>query len=367
MLEKEGEVTIKPDIDLAMLQAKARERTVKTQASEYDIETLINKIRKGHIKIDPDYQRRHRWDDATSSRLIESLLLNIPIPTIYLSQDIDVDAEESDGAPVYSVIDGQQRLTAILSFMNNELALTDLGVLDDLDGAIYEELPSFLKRRLEERTINCLRIDSTVDSQVKYDIFERLNSGSVTLNAQELRNAVYRGPFNEILKKLAKSEDFSTVTNMSLPRRQKMEDVELVLRFFSLTGGLYKSYKPNMKSFLDESMRSLSTLSSNEMMELEERFFRQVRLIKAKFGDSPFAKYRFGEEKLASRFNVAVYDALIVAVDEAEDGRGLRDDACKAFRDLFNNLEFFDAVSGSVNDAKKLKSRISLATEAIGR
>ena len=95
--------------NLASLQEKAKERTVKTQNIEYDLETLVKKIKSGVIKLDPDYQRRHRWSFETSSKLVESLILNIPIPLVYLSQDIDVDEEQKDIAR-YSVIDGQHVL-----------------------------------------------------------------------------------------------------------------------------------------------------------------------------------------------------------------------------------------------------------------
>ena len=110
-------VTLKEN--LSELQELAKERTVKTQNIEYDLETLVKKIKKGIIKLNPDYQRNHRWDNQESSKLIESLILNIPIPTIYLSQDVDVDEEVEDGVSRYSVIDGQQRLTAIYGFMKN--------------------------------------------------------------------------------------------------------------------------------------------------------------------------------------------------------------------------------------------------------
>ena len=173
--------------NLDVLQKKARERTVKTQDIEYDLETLLKRVQSNVIKLDPDYQRRHRWTDETSSRLIESLILNIPVPTIFISQDIDVDDENDPGVARYTVIDGQQRLTAIVRFLENDLALEGLQALSELNGALRRDLPPFLARRLEERTLRCLRIDSTLDPQVKYDIFERLNTGSVKLEPQELR------------------------------------------------------------------------------------------------------------------------------------------------------------------------------------
>jgi hypothetical protein len=167
------------------LQQKARERTVKTQNIEYDLETLVKKIGRGTIRLDPDYQRRHRWSEETSSRLIESLILNIPIPLIYLSQDVDVDTETYDEEYRYSVIDGQQRLTAIVEFFNNKYSLTGLDALKELEGAYYKDLPPFLIRRLEERTIKCLRIDSTVDgaSVIVSATFGHLQDSSLELSA----------------------------------------------------------------------------------------------------------------------------------------------------------------------------------------
>ena len=249
-------------VNLETLQSKAKERTVKTQSIEYDLETLVKKIQKGIIKLDPDYQRRHRWENTTSSRLIESLILNIPIPVIFLSYDIDVDTNE-EGAR-YSVIDGQQRLTAILRFFENKIPLEGLDILEDLEGCFYKDLPPFLLRRLEERTIKCLRIDSTIDPQVKFDIFERLNSGAIKLESQELRNAVLRGPFNTKCKELAQDSNFKKLLQITTDKSEenskvkKMEDVELVLRFFALIEDHYKSYKKTkekqFKDFLSDTL-----------------------------------------------------------------------------------------------------------------
>jgi hypothetical protein len=201
--------------NLDTLQETARERTVKTQNIEYDLETLVKRVKSKSIKLNPDYQRRHRWSDEVSSRLIESLLLNIPIPAIFISQDVDVDEETESDVSRYTVIDGQQRLTAIYEFMTGGLQLTGLEILAEINDCKLKELPPFLLRRLEERTVKCLRIDSTIDPQVKYDIFERLNTGSVKLEPQELRNAVARGNFNDAIKELSKFSLFRDMLQIS--------------------------------------------------------------------------------------------------------------------------------------------------------
>lgn len=362
---------------LEILQATAKERTVRTQSIEYDLETLVKKIKKGMIKLDPDYQRRHRWDVETSSRLIESLILNIPIPIIYLSYDVDVDDDTEDNEARYSVIDGQQRLTAILNFFENSFALTGMDILKALDGCFYKDLPPFLLRRLEERTIKCLRIDSTVDPQVKYDIFERLNSGSVALGSHELRNAVLRGPFNDLCKKLAKDENFRVLNQISLSspdanvKVKKMEDVELVLRFFSLMDDNYKNYKKskdkNFKDFLSDNLEVKNSLTEAELQADADLFTETMSLIRKYFGDKAFAKYRDvdGNAILQSRFNAAVYDALTIAiatevVKKGKSGK-LTQLAANKFHKLFSDPTFFEAVSGSILDSGKIVYRIDSA------
>ncbi|HEY9825944.1 MAG TPA: DUF262 domain-containing protein [Stenomitos sp.] len=361
--------------DLSDLQQKARERTVKTQNIEYDLETLVKKIKKKTIKLDPEYQRRHRWKDHTSSRLIESLILNIPIPLIYLSQDIDVDEETHENEARYSVIDGQQRLSAIVRFFDNKYRLIGLETLGELDGYKYEDLPPFLIRRLEERTIKCLRIDSTVDEQVKYDIFERLNSGSVKLEAQELRNAVSRGPFNDLIKELAKRDSFRTLLqiNNDSPeinsKVKKMEDVELVLRFFALGNENYRKLKKGFKHFLNDEMDRMNKLSSNELQKMEDLFNRTFDNILTAFGTEAFAKYRYIDKNMErmSKFNAAVYDALSITVAmRIADGKKVSKTLAPKFTKLFSNPKFFEAVSGSVNDRDKVKTRIEMAQKVIG-
>jgi hypothetical protein len=360
--------------NLERLQSKAKERTVRTQTIEYDLETLVKKIKRGIIKLDPDYQRRHRWDNKTSSSLIESLILNIPIPILYLSYDIDVDTNE-EGAR-YSVIDGQQRLTAINNFFNNKYPLEGLEILADLNGCLYKDLPPFLFRRLEERTIKCLRIDSTLDDQIKYDIFERLNSGSVKLESHELRNAVYRGIFNNLCKELSVDKNFRAllqIINDESSKVKKMEDVEIVLRFFSLINDNYKNYKKakgkQFKDFLSQNLENLNKSSVNDIEEFRTIFETTMKLIFENFGSLAFAKYKFeeGDEKLRkqSNFNVAVFDALSIAFVAEVNLKEpvIKKDVIKKFRELFKEDDFYESVSGSYLDSSKIIYRINKARE----
>lgn len=360
--------------NLMVLQTLAKERTVKTQNIEYDLETLVKKIDNKIIKLNPDYQRNHRWDNETSSKLIESLILNIPIPTIYLSQDVDVDEEVDDDIARYSVIDGQQRLTAIYGFMSNHFSLVGLEVLEPLNDSLYKDLPPFLVRRLEERTIKCLRIDSTIDSQVKYDIFERLNTGSVQLTQQELRNAVYRGLFNDMIKQLAKENFFLEFMNIDIvkieenPRVRKMDPEECVLRFFSLYNGGVNKFKKSFKDFLSEQMNDFNSLSNNDLGKMKRHFKNVMAIIAENFGDNPFAKYKVDKNKkliYTSKFNFSVFDALAIGISNniLNDTLLITEDRIKEYYKLFYNETFIQSISGSTNDKSKVTYRIITATK----
>lgn len=363
--------------NLEAIQQTARERTVKTQNVEYDLDTLVKRIDRGSIKLDPEYQRRHRWSEETSSRLIESLILNIPIPVIFLSQDVDVDTEVSDATSRYTVIDGQQRLTAIYNFMNNNLVLEGLETLSELNGSRYVDLPSFLLRRLEERTVKCLRIDSTVDAQIKFDIFERLNTGSVKLESQELRNATARGPFNDAIKILAKNPTFMALIQvdskdpLSSPKVQKMEDVELVLRFFALKNSRYLRLRKGFREFITASLVEFNSFDNIVIDNDGNAFTTYMDFLLKNEGGYAFAKWRIEgtHEKRMSTFNAAVYDAVAVGLAEVFSPDDIRENPAKVaaalsgYKQLFADKEFFASVSGSVNDAAKVQYRINAMIE----
>lgn len=357
--------------NLKELQIVAKERTVKTQNMEYDLETLVKKVRKGIIKLNPDYQRNHRWTDGESSRLIESLILNIPIPTIYLSQDVDVDEEVEDDVARYSVIDGQQRLSAIVRFMLNEYCLQKLEVLELLNGSYYKDLPPFLVRRLEERTIKCLRIDSTIDPQVKFDIFERLNTASIQLESQELRNAVYRGKFNDMIKQVAKNTDFRMLLHINLKnpnennKVKKMQDVEYVLRFFAYANNEGNNMKKSFKQFLSEQMEKFNLYDKRTIQNMKKHFERVMKMILNNLGEDAFAKYKIEDKKLKlqSHFNAAVYDAISIAISDKlrENAQfAITEKMQKAIENLFYNKEFIDCINGSTNDKNKILKRIEI-------
>lgn len=351
---------------LEKLRKKAKERTVRTQNIEYTPDVIIKKIESLEIQLSPEYQRNHRWDNKTSSRLIESLILNIPIPLIYLSEDIDIGEDAEEGKARYSIIDGQQRLTAIRDFFTNKFPLTNLETFSELNDLYYNELPDFLIRRLEDRGIKFLRIDSTLDSELKYYIFEKLNRGSVNLEPQELRNSINRGKFNDLLKELAKESTFRKlldIKNDNNPKVKKMEDVEIVLRFFAF--GFEENYKTytniGLEIFLSNYMNEMNKRVIKDetiLVTLKNDFLDVIDFIYKNFGVMAFSKYN---ETRVTKFNKAAFDALAISIYvEYNNIKDITVEFKEKHKNLFlTNKNFIKSINGATASTRKTNTRIN--------
>ncbi len=186
-------------------------RTLRTQAYDKSVSDLVRMMRSKDLLLEPDYQRNYVWDNRKASLLVESILLNVPIPVIYVAED-----EESR----WSVVDGLQRLNSLLRFFSNEFRLTGLEVLAELDRFQYTELNPKASRILNNGIIRIIVILQESHPEIKYDIFQRLNQGAIRLNEQELRNCVYRGPFIDMLKELRENAYFLSCLGARNPQRR---------------------------------------------------------------------------------------------------------------------------------------------------
>jgi len=225
-------------------------------------------------------------------------LINIPIPPVYL-------AEEGKN---WEVIDGQQRLISLFRFYGplklgkltfDELRLTRAGItiLEDLRGKRYKDLSEELQASFDDYPIRVILIKKESDSDVKFDVFERLNTGAVNLNAQELRNCIYRGRFNDLINELAENKNFLFLLGLDKPH-PRMQDKELVLRFFAFYHKTYLKYSPPMKRFLNKEMEDYRDLSPNEEKKLRNVFDKCVSLAKTVFGQYAFRRFIPGTEKI---------------------------------------------------------------------
>lgn len=247
---------------------------------------MFRKFQRGDLILDPEFQRRYVWDNKKASLLIESILLEVPIPVIYLA--------EEDGK--FTVIDGQQRLRSFFRFLNNEFKLRGLSVLSELNGKYFKDLDKEKQRKIEDATLRVIEIRKESHSDVKFEIFERLNVGAVKLNDQELRNCIYRGKYNDLIKELAEDRDFLFLLGLKEPHK-RMYDRELVLHFLAFYNQTYLKYKPPMKQFLNREMENNRNISEEKIKELRRAFKETVSMVKSVFGDKAFRRFIPGDEK----------------------------------------------------------------------
>lgn len=265
---------------------------------EPSVEMLLSWKTKGKLITNPDYQRDYVYTEDKASRLIESALMLIPLPTIYL-------CEEEDNT--YSVIDGQQRIMSFIKFVAGEFALRGLTTLTELNGKFYKDLDEELQKIIDDTSFRTIVIEKeSADS--KYDIFERLNRGAVTLKEQELRNCVYRGPYNSMINELANKN--KNISEMFKADNNRMSYQEYILRFFALRE--FMTYKPSMKKHLNKYM-ALVQFDEEQAKKDKDQFNRTLSIVKEVLGDKAFATVDYDKKLIMNKFSATFYDSIMVS------------------------------------------------------
>ena len=314
------------------------------------------------LNVSPFYQRRSRWDTARKSRLIESFLVNIPVPPVFLY--------ENDLAK-YEVMDGQQRVSAILEYFDNQFALRGLEILTSLTGKRFHTLPGEIKAGLQRRSLSAFILlkESTPSPEsaalLRRHVFQRLNTGGVRLNAQEIRNSVNPGRFNDLLRELSRHTLFTSMwdipplepeenTEPSPGLRKNtlfkyMRDVELVLRVFALLDP--KGIAGGMKGTLDNAMSKYSDISENKLQQLKERFLTALELAEAIGGKEVFRPLT--SDGLHGRPSAPLFDGMMVALmrksDQADQIRICAQQIKDAIEAEFQKTNFYELVVGRAN------------------
>ncbi|MGJ5629364.1 DUF262 domain-containing protein [Nostoc sp. CALU 1950] len=267
---------------------------IVTEQARYPLDSIETMLDSQKYILNPEYQRRKRWDNTRKSRLIESFIMNVPIPPIFL---YEVDYS------IYEVMDGLQRLTAIYDFYKGKFDLEGLEYWQELNGRNYKNLPQQIKRGIDRRYLSSIvLLQETAKSAEEADslkqiVFERLNSGGEKLTPQETRNALLNGKFNQLCIKLAQNDSFRKMWKLPLESEgekellksepyRKMEDVELVLRFFAYRH--ITNFKSTVDKFLDDYLKQANSYQDQTIKNLEALFNETINLIYSIFGNSAF-------------------------------------------------------------------------------
>jgi hypothetical protein len=339
----------------SILTIPPEQRRLHTDSYDFTVSTVVDYLDRKRLVI-PEYQRRYVWSDAQASRLIESLIIQCPIPVVYLNQEKD---------ETLSVIDGNQRITTLKRYLKNQFKLVGLTAYPELEGFAFHELDGRFQRHIENRTIRCLVILKETHPQVKFDVFERLNTGSVKLTAQELRHGIYYGDLVLLCESLAKNKEFAGLIDVRDNKRMKLE--ELVLRFlaFKFAG---EGYKKPLTAFLNSFCDKNRTMSPALADQYKAAFSAAVSSAHSVYGRYAF-KIIGAKREVITPFNAAMFDAQMVAISNVLD-EGKQLPSHKAVVDAISEtLEKDDAfrksVSQATSDEAQVKTRIRRMTELL--
>lgn len=312
---------------------------------------VVRRIEKGGFVLDPDFQRDFVWNSERQSRLIESVIMRIPLPVFYLAEDME-------GRTI--VVDGLQRLTTFQRYLSDKFAL-ELEHQETLNGKKFSDLPPKLQNRVEDCSLELYIIDAQVPERAKLDIFERVNSGE-PLTRQQMRNCIYTGPASRWLRDEVANSLFVKATGGSL-RQKTMRDREFANRFcaFYLLGP--EEYrKSDMDDFLARSLTQMNRMSDSELKALSCAFRTGLKNNLAMFGDHSFRKHKANQQR-RSVVNASLWDVMSTGLAKVDEStlQSKQNEFRNAYYNLLGNYEFIDAITYSVNSTNKVQKRFYLA------
>jgi len=348
---------------------------VQKESASRPIKDLLSEFQSTKIRI-PDYQRSFVWESDKQRRFIESIFLQVPIPPIFFLEKY----EEIDGEMrmVHEVIDGVQRLTTLANFESGKLTLSGLERLPDLNQAKLLQLPMSVRDFFLTRKIEVIYIQSGTNPEVQFEVFGRLNQGAVALNAQELRNCMFHGEFNNFLVECSRNLIYRELLSLfpkfnkpadGKPDKNRMQDVEMILRFFTLRefyNAEQNKYPEPRTETLNEYMRKQTQnkeLSKEFLMELENAFANSLEIVKDVFYPDHFRSFLRKPEKVyfTKSLNQSIFDIQMLGFLSHDRSTVLeyKDIIRETFIDLCcYDRDFIDSISRSTNT--KVTERVSI-------
>ncbi len=338
---------------------------IRVERSTPTIDLLTRRIKHGEINLAPDFQRKGGiWTEEAKSRLIESILIRIPLPAFY------VDATDENR---WLVVDGLQRLTTLQRFVvEKDLALGGLEFLSELEGKSFDDLPRNLQRRIEETEVIVFLIQPGTPPAVKLNIFKRINTGGLPLSAQEIRNAINGDRVRKFIKKLVNSKAFVAATANSIGDK-RMADRECVTRFLAFTLSPAANYSgKDFDGFLNTAMSQLDDtkqIPEEQLLQLARRFELGMHRSRRTFGRYAFRKY-YGSDQRLSPINKALFESMSCALAQLSDDDATRLEerkvaALEAYAALNGDPDFAASISQGTGDPNRVRRRFAEMEEML--
>jgi hypothetical protein len=359
------------------------EARIITENGSIKLPLINGMFKSSNYVLRPKYQRRITWNNKKRSKLIESFIMNIPVPPVFLY-------ETEFG--VYQVMDGLQRISTIMDFFDNKFSLEDLGEWNELNGRFYKDLPQKIKEGIERRQLNVITLlkesakTNAQEANMKKMVFERLNTGGEKLEQQEVRNALYPGKFNDMCIELSKYETFRKLWGIKtsedldddeLDDRDienksnnklyiRMYDVELVLRFFAMRN--IENYNLQLSKFLDLYLDNANKLSEENLKVLKQKFIESMEKVDTLFGDKAFCKYvKTGSKWSWTRPQKMIFDPMMLAIDDfkIEDEDISIDKNIKILENMYKKYENRDQFNGKKQSKIDIEERTKVFIDVI--
>lgn len=335
--------------------------SISSFGADYTVDGLIKRLEKKQIIV-PQFQRRYVWDIKKASRFIESLIIGLPVPGIFLSRDAIEDgnpAQVASGANApHLIIDGQQRLLSLQQFYKGvfgEKKFRLTGVCEELNGKSYDELSPDDQGRLDDAIIHATIIKQEApdkDNSSIYMVFERLNTGGMLLQPQEIRACIYHGEFNNLLNELIKVPAWRSLFKKENPR---MKEQEMILRFYALYFK-HAEYKKGLKHLLNSFMYKNKDLQKYDKASLTKLFTNSISLIVDAKGTEAFRR--------GTAVNAALFDSMMIGVAKRLQDTEMSIEECRQkYDELMADASYIENSTYSTADEKPLKERIRLAIE----
>lgn len=330
---------------------------IRVETKNTQMDAIIKRIKNSEIDLAPSFQRQGGiWSDIAQSRLIESMLIKIPLPAFYM------DASDDNN---WLIVDGLQRLTTIRRFViDKSLLLTGLEFLTEYNGKDFDNLPRSFQRRIEETDIVLYLIQPGTPPNVKFDIFRRINTGGEPLSAQEIRHALNQGQVTIFLKSLAQSDEFRFATFNGVSSK-RMDDRECVLRFLAFNFFKASTYDDdNFDRFLNNAMAHANELSKEKLDSYAELFKKSMICAKSIFGKNSFRKL-YGLNNYRYPINKALFEAWSVNLSGISDAERAillerKNSVIEKFTWLMSNdYDFEQSISQGTGSVKRVRYRFN--------
>lgn len=330
-----------------------RSKRIEFYTTEYNVEILVNKLEAGDFVV-PDYQREFTWDRGRKSKFIESVLMGLPIPFLFFW-------EADDGR--MEIVDGSQRLRTLREYISGDLVLQKLEEIPELNNTTFIDLSNARQRKFLNRSIRGIVLNENADPQARFDMFERINTGSKVANPAEVRRGALTGPFQSLIEELAEGKLFQTLAPVSTKSKNERVPDELVTRFFAYGDGL-GDYRDSPNRFVfDYTKKMNDEFEQNPALEeiYKTRFERMLNFVQRNF-DNGFAKKSNPKSTPRVRF-----EAIAIGVDHAlTEQPDLAEAKLDSIEDWIEGEEFKTATtSDAANVKSKLQGRINYVKNAL--